>query len=88
MIRALAVAAVLVASVAGVHAEDVAIGNVDQCNEAAAMLDGLLADTNVTGDNLDTATEAVDNLKAACESGDLETASSAATTAQGILKAD
>ena len=88
MIRTLAIAAVLVASVAGVHAEDVAISDVDQCNETAMMLDGLLADTAVTGDDLATATDAVDSLKAACESGDLETANSAATTAQGILKTD
>ncbi len=88
MIRAVAIAAVLVASVAVVHAEDVTISTVDQCNETAATLDGLLADTAVTGDSLDQAKEAVDNLKAACESGDLETASNAATVAQGILKAD
>jgi len=88
MIRSLAIATVLVASVAGVHAEDVAITDVDQCNETAMMLDGLLADTTVTGDALATATDAVDNLKAACESGDLQSASAAATTAQGILKTD
>ncbi len=52
MIRTLAIAAVLVASVAVVHAEDVTISTVDQCNETATTLDGLLADTAVTGDGL------------------------------------
>ena len=51
-------------------------------------MDGLLADTTVTGDNLTKATEAVDSLKAACEGGDFETASNAATVAKGLLKTD
>jgi len=85
MIRAVAIAAVLAASVTVAQASEVTISSVDQCNEAAAQLDEQLQATSVTGDALDQAAEAVDSLRSACESGDLETASNAATVASGIL---
>jgi len=85
MIRAVAIAAVLAASVTVAQASEVTISSVDQCNEAAMQLDEKLQDTSVSGDALDQATQAVDSLKSACEAGDLETASNAATVASDIL---
>ena len=85
MMRAVAIAAVLAASVTVAQANEVTIASVDQCNETAMQLDEQLQGTSVSGDALDQATQAVDSLKSACESGDLETASNAATTASGIL---
>lgn len=85
MMRAVAIAAVLVASVTVAQASEVTISSVDQCNETATQLNEKLQGTSVTGDALDEATQAVENLTSACEAGDLETASNAATTASGIL---
>jgi len=85
MIRAVAIAAVLAASVTVVHAEDITISSADQCDETAMALDDLMEQSQASESDLAVAKDAVDKLKSACASGDFQSASNAATVAHGIL---
>jgi len=85
MIRTVTVAALLIAGVTVVRPQNVQITSVDQCNQTATTLDGMIKSSLAAARAVEQAQSALERLRSACTAGDLTTASNEATNARGIL---